>query len=187
MRAARRSLTGTYRNQYLRLATSIVAFFAVPAVNVSFDTLAFDQSRAQQCQYNLPKPTDTGWNTTFSSLAGKSAQMPMWWALMHALSKGLTNGAVATNSPAGLIYGKYAWKLATPRSTTRYWLRKLATLRTIAMDPPCQIIHRQRIRAQGNDPRFAQELSWIGSHYLLNTSRLLRHGLLQNSKGIMAL
>ncbi|HHH9646127.1 TPA: conjugal transfer protein TraG N-terminal domain-containing protein, partial [Pseudomonas aeruginosa] len=67
----------------------------IPVVNVSFDTIEFDQARAQQCQYNLPAPADTGWSTSFSSLAGKSAQMPLWWAMMHALSKGFTAGAVA--------------------------------------------------------------------------------------------
>lgn len=62
---------------------------------MSFDTIEFDQTRAQQCQYNLPAPADTGWSSSFSSLAGKSAQMPLWWAMMHALSKGFTSGAIA--------------------------------------------------------------------------------------------
>ncbi|MFU6554875.1 conjugal transfer protein TraG N-terminal domain-containing protein, partial [Pseudomonas aeruginosa] len=73
----------------------VVALAGIPVVNVSFDTIEFDQTRAQQCQYNLPAPADTGWSSSFSSLAGKSAQMPLWWAMMHALSKGFTAGAVA--------------------------------------------------------------------------------------------
>ncbi|MGV8248502.1 conjugal transfer protein TraG N-terminal domain-containing protein, partial [Pseudomonas aeruginosa] len=71
------------------------AVAGISVVNVRFDTIEFDQARAQQCQYNLPAPADTGWSTSFSSLAGKSAQMPLWWAMMHALSKGFTAGAVA--------------------------------------------------------------------------------------------
>ncbi|HHN3385082.1 TPA: conjugal transfer protein TraG N-terminal domain-containing protein, partial [Pseudomonas aeruginosa] len=73
----------------------VVALAGIPVVNVSFDTIEFDQARAQQCQYNLPAPADTGWSSSFSSLAGKSAQMPLWWAMMHALSKGFTSGAIA--------------------------------------------------------------------------------------------
>ena len=61
----------------------VVALAGIPVVNVSFDTIEFDQTRAQQCQYNLPAPADTGWSSSFSSLAGKSAQMPLWWAMMH--------------------------------------------------------------------------------------------------------
>ncbi|MDF5807276.1 hypothetical protein P4123_02570 [Pseudomonas aeruginosa] len=55
----------------------------------------------QQCQYNLPAPADTGWSSSFSSLAGKCAQMPLWWAMMHALSKGFTSGAIAA-IPCGI-------------------------------------------------------------------------------------
>lgn len=40
----------------------VVALAGIPVVNVSFDTIEFDQARAQQCQYNLPAPADTGWS-----------------------------------------------------------------------------------------------------------------------------
>lgn len=73
----------------------VVSLCAVPAISVGFDTLQFDQSRGKQCQVLTPTPSETGWNTTFSSLAGKSAKVPVWWALVHALSKGLNSGAVA--------------------------------------------------------------------------------------------
>lgn len=149
----------------------VVAFFAVPAVNVSFDTLAFDQSRAQQCQYNLPKPTDTGWNTTFSSLAGKSAQMPMWWALMHALSKGLTNGAVAA-IPCGTDLRQVRMEVSNTKINNPLLAQEIGDFTHDCYGPSrARLFMRQpELGAQGNDPRFAQELSWIGSHYLLNTS-----------------
>ena len=56
----------------------VVSLCAVPAISVGFDTLQFDQTRGKQCQVLTPAPSETGWNTTFSSLAGKSAKVPVW-------------------------------------------------------------------------------------------------------------
>ncbi|KAI3487367.1 hypothetical protein L1887_48743 [Cichorium endivia] len=149
----------------------VVAFFAVPAVNVSFDTLAFDQSRAQQCQYNLPKPADTGWNTTFSSLAGKSAQMPMWWAFMHALSKGLTNGAVAA-IPCGTDLRQVRMEVNNTKINNPLLAQEIGDFTHDCYGPSrARLFMRQPdMGTKANDPQFLQDLSWIGSHFLLNTS-----------------
>ncbi|NNA97456.1 conjugal transfer protein TraG N-terminal domain-containing protein [Pseudomonas gessardii] len=149
----------------------VVAFFAVPAVNVSFDTLAFDQSRAQQCQYNLPKPSDTGWNTTFSSLAGKSAQMPMWWAFMHALSKGLTSGAVAA-IPCGTDLRQMRMDVDNTKINNPLLAQEIGDFTHDCYGPSrARLFMRQPdLGTKANDPQFLQDLSWIGSHFLLNTS-----------------
>ena len=72
----------------------MVALAGIPVVNVSFDTIEFDQARAQQCQYNLPAPADTGWSSSFSSLAGKSADAALVGDDARPV-KGFTAGAVA--------------------------------------------------------------------------------------------
>ncbi len=61
----------------------VVLMCAIPLVSVGFDTLAFDQQRAKQCQVMTPAPSETGWSTTFSSLAGKSARIPVWCSAVH--------------------------------------------------------------------------------------------------------
>src|SRR3546814_3761036 len=41
------------------------------------------------------QPSDTGWSQSFTTLNDQSAKVPVWWAFMHALSRGLTSASVA--------------------------------------------------------------------------------------------
>lgn len=69
----------------------------VPLINVSLSTLTYDTSRAKTCGTWTPKaPDDSGYSTIISSLNGQTAEAPLWWALIHRLSKGITQAAVAT-------------------------------------------------------------------------------------------
>ncbi|EGH25607.1 hypothetical protein PSYMO_30982, partial [Pseudomonas amygdali pv. mori str. 301020] len=47
-------------------AILVIIVCCMPLVTVSIDTLRFDRSRSEQCQYSVPNPADTGWNTSFS-------------------------------------------------------------------------------------------------------------------------
>ncbi|HGY8216038.1 TPA: conjugal transfer protein TraG N-terminal domain-containing protein, partial [Escherichia coli] len=69
----------------------------VPLVQVTLDTLKFDRSRAQTCGVWTPKaPGDTGYQGIISSLGDKTAAAPIWWVVVHKLSKGVTQAAVAS-------------------------------------------------------------------------------------------
>nr|WP_218179632.1 conjugal transfer protein TraG N-terminal domain-containing protein [Pseudomonas gingeri] len=149
----------------------VVALCGVPAVNVSFDTLQFDQTRAQQCQYNLPAPTDTGWNTSFSSLAGKSAQMPVWWAFMHALSKAFTNGAVAA-IPCGTDLRQMRMEVDSSRINNPLLAQEVADFTHDCYGPSrARLFMRQPdLGSAASKSDTLQDLSWIGSHFFLNTA-----------------
>ena len=149
----------------------VVALCGVPAVNVSFDTLAFDQSRAQQCQYNLPAPGDTGWNTSFSSLAGKSAQMPVWWAFMHALSKAVTSGSVAA-IPCGTDLRQMRMAIDQTRINNPLLAQEVADFTHDCYGPSrARLFMRSPdVVAVNNKTDALSDLSWIGSRYLLNTA-----------------
>lgn len=149
----------------------VVAFCGVPAVNVSFDTLAFDQSRSQQCQYNLPAPTETGWNTTFSSLAGKSAEMPMWWAFMHSMSKALTSGAVAA-IPCGTDLRQMRMEIDRTRINNPLLAQEVADFTHDCYGPSrARLFMRSpEVVADKNTTDILADLSWIGSRHLLNSA-----------------
>ncbi|WP_296180322.1 conjugal transfer protein TraG N-terminal domain-containing protein [Pseudomonas sp. UBA1879] len=149
----------------------VVALCGVPAVRVSFDTLQFDQARAQQCQYQLPSPTETGWNTSFSSLAGKSAQMPVWWAFMHALSKGLTNGAVAS-IPCGTDLRQMRMDVDASRISNPLLAQEIADFTHDCYGPSrARLFMRQPdLGSAANHNIMLKDLNWIGSHTFLNTS-----------------
>ncbi len=75
----------------------------VPLVQVTLDTLKFDRSRAQTCGVWTPKaPGDTGYSGVISSPGDRTAAAPVWWVVVHKLSKGVTQAAVASIPlPAG--------------------------------------------------------------------------------------
>ncbi|WP_166798906.1 conjugal transfer protein TraG N-terminal domain-containing protein, partial [Pseudomonas aeruginosa] len=148
----------------------VVAFAGIPFIPVSFDTLQFDQTRAQQCQYNLPAPADTGWSTSFSSLAGKSAHMPIWWAMMHALSKGFTAAAVAS-IPCGADLRQMRMEVDNTRINNPLLAQEVADFSRDCYGPSrARLFMRQPdLGSVAEDNKALQDLNWIGSRYLLNT------------------
>ncbi|WP_143706575.1 conjugal transfer protein TraG N-terminal domain-containing protein, partial [Xenorhabdus innexi] len=75
----------------------VMVFCCVPLVSVSLTTLQYDPSRAKSCGTWTPAaPDKSGYAPVMSSLNNQTAAVPVWWAVVHRLSKGLTQAAVAT-------------------------------------------------------------------------------------------
>ncbi|WOY02039.1 conjugal transfer protein TraG N-terminal domain-containing protein [Dickeya fangzhongdai] len=69
----------------------------VPLINVSLSAIEYDASRAKTCGTWTPKaPDESGYSGVVSSLNDQTAAVPVWWAVVHRLSKGITQAAVAT-------------------------------------------------------------------------------------------
>lgn len=88
-------LASTRIESRLWLATAVIMFAGMPFINLDLSTLKFDESRSEQCQYQVPAPADTGWGRSFTSLNNQSAQVPVWWFFVHSVSKAVTGAAVA--------------------------------------------------------------------------------------------
>src|SRR5690606_6332136 len=78
------------------VAIVVILFAGIPFIPVDLGTLQFDRSRTQQCQVNVPEPSETNWSTSFTTLNNQSAHVPVWWFFMHAISKAVTGAAVAS-------------------------------------------------------------------------------------------
>ncbi|MCC8381410.1 conjugal transfer protein TraG N-terminal domain-containing protein [Xenorhabdus sp. PB30.3] len=75
----------------------VMVVCCVPLVNVSLTTLQYDTSRAKNCGTWTPTaPDKSGYAPVMSSLNNQTAAVPLWWAVVHRLSKGLTQAAVAS-------------------------------------------------------------------------------------------
>ncbi len=75
----------------------VILFCCVPLMEVSVSTLQFDTSRAKTCGSWTPvKPEESGYSGVVSSLDNQTAKIPLWWMLVHKLSKGVTQAAVAS-------------------------------------------------------------------------------------------
>ncbi len=97
-----KGILSAYRIETRVWVAVIVLFFTVlPLITVDFSTIQFNTARSMQCQAFLPEgagtkePEDTAYGASFSTLNGQSAKMPVWWFMMHAISRSVTSSAIA--------------------------------------------------------------------------------------------
>ncbi|MCS7755336.1 conjugal transfer protein TraG N-terminal domain-containing protein, partial [Pseudomonas aeruginosa] len=102
--------------------------------------------------------------------AGKSAQMPLWWAMMHALSKGFTAGAVAA-IPCGTDLRQMRMEVDNTRVNNPLLAQEIADFSRDCYGPSrARLFMRQPdLGSVGEDNKALQDLNWIGSRFLLNT------------------
>jgi len=78
------------------VAIVVILFAGIPFIDIDISTIKFNPSRSVQCQVDVPKPEDTGWSNSFTSINNQTAKVPIWWFLIHSMSKGVTSSAVAS-------------------------------------------------------------------------------------------
>ncbi|MDO7891984.1 conjugal transfer protein TraG N-terminal domain-containing protein, partial [Pseudomonas aeruginosa] len=102
--------------------------------------------------------------------AGKSAQMPLWWAMMHALSKGFTAGAVAA-IPCGTDLRQMRMEVDNTRVNNPLLAQEIADFSRDCYGPSrARLFMRQPdLGSIAEDNKALQDLNWIGSRFLLNT------------------
>lgn len=151
---------------FVALVVIMLGLMPLPNANVSFSTIQYDQTRSKQCQVDVPKPDGTGWGTSFSTLNGKSAQVPVWWMVVHALSKGMAAGAVAS-IPCGQDLQQLRMEVNAERIDNPLLAQEVA-------DFTNDCYARARAKLFMTQPTLTDkqylDVSWIGSKYFLSTS-----------------
>ncbi|MDH4846059.1 conjugal transfer protein TraG, partial [Pseudomonas sp. BN505] len=74
----------------------VILFGCMPFFPLNLSSVTFDGAASQRCGVSMAKPADTAWGTTFNTIGEKSANVPVWWYLVHAMSKGITAAATAS-------------------------------------------------------------------------------------------
>ncbi|MFJ5299187.1 conjugal transfer protein TraG N-terminal domain-containing protein [Pseudomonas sp. NPDC088368] len=147
-------------------AIFVIMLACMPLATVSFDTITFDRTRSEQCQYSLPAPTDTGWNTSFSTLNGRSATVPVWWLVVHGLSKAMTAASVAS-IPCGVDLQQVRMDVNSTRINNPLLAQEVA-------DFTNDCYGRARAKLFMTQPALTNDqlndVNWIGSHFFLQTS-----------------
>jgi len=77
------------------VAYLVIIFACVPLLPVNIGQLRFDGQRSQECGLSVAAPEKTAWGDGFASIGNKTAKVPVWWVLVHVLSKGITASATA--------------------------------------------------------------------------------------------
>ncbi|MDD2127025.1 conjugal transfer protein TraG N-terminal domain-containing protein [Pseudomonas monteilii] len=146
------------------VAIVVILFAGVPFIDVDFDTLRFDRSRSVQCQVNVPLPSETGWSQSFSTLNNQSAQVPIWWAFMHTISRAITAASVAA-IPCGTDLRQIRMEVDATRIDDPLLAQEVADFTHQCYGPA-------RAKLFMNRPNLSNEqmhdVSWIGSQYFLD-------------------
>lgn len=154
-------LASTRIESRLWLATAVIMFAGMPFIHLDLSTLQFDESRSEQCQYQVPAPADTGWGRSFTSLNNQSAQVPVWWFFVHSISKAVTGAAVAA-IPCGTDLRQMRMQVNNTRLHDPVLAQEVADFTN-----DCYGYSRAKLFM--NRPNLTDELTndinWIGSTY----------------------
>ncbi len=157
------ALTWVETRVYTMIFVSMFAL--IPMVPIQLGVIQIDQSRSEQCGRSFVQPANTGWGQTFSSLNGQSARVPIWWFLVHTLSKGLTTAAVAS-IPCGTELRQAQIAVDELRLDDPYLRQEVgdfvrdcyANSRVALFDDRPSLTEAQKV-----------DVGWIGSQYFMST------------------
>lgn len=140
----------------------VILFCCVPLMEVSVSTLQFDTSRAKTCGSWTPvKPEESGYSGVVSSLDNQTAKIPLWWMLVHKLSKGVTQAAVASiPCRPDLRQVRFEVQHSNIKNPAL-----AAALQDFTDDCYSRALYDWKAKDQGKtqDGQILQDITWIGS------------------------
>ncbi|OLY75696.1 conjugal transfer protein TraG [Pseudomonas sp. ATCC PTA-122608] len=154
-------LASTRIESRLWMATAVIMFAGMPFIHLDLSTMQFDDSRSQQCQYQVPAPEDTGWGRSFTSLNNQSAQVPVWWFFVHSMSKAITGAAVAA-IPCGSDLRQMRMQVNNTRLHDPVLAQEVADFTN-----DCYGYSRAKLfmNRPNLDDELTNDINWIGSRY----------------------
>jgi len=148
------------------VAIIVIMFAGIPFIDVDLNTIEFDSTRSTQCQVSVPKPEDTRWSNSFTTLNNQSAKVPIWWFFMHSISKAITGGSIAA-IPCGTDLRQIRMDIDATRIDDPILAQEVADFSNNCYGPA-------RAKLFMNRPNLSDEqmddINWIGSKHFLNTS-----------------
>ena len=149
----------------LWLAFVVLMFGCTPMVPISLTSMAFDDQASQRCGVSVAQPAETAWGATFNTIGDQSANVPVWWFLVHTLSKGISAAGTAA-IPCKPDIRQIRMEIDESRIHDQFLLQEIA-------DFTRDCYGRSRSRLFTRQPVLTREqnhdVSWIGSSYLLET------------------
>lgn len=137
----------------------------IPLMPIQLGVIQLDEARSKQCGRSVVQAADTAWGQTFSSLNGQSARVPIWWYLVHTLSKGITAAAVA-EIPCGIELRQAQIAIDEIRLDDPY-------LRQEVGDFVRDCYANARVALYDERPELTEEqktdTGWIGSSFFMTT------------------
>ena len=149
----------------LWLAYLVLMFACAPLLPLNLTSLRLDAQASQRCGISVARPNETAWGVTFDTLGDQSANVPVWWYLVHTLSKGVTAAGTAA-IPCAPDIRQIRMDIDETRIHDQVLLQEVA-------DFTKDCYGRSRARLFSQRPVLSKEedfdTSWIGSQLFLYT------------------
>jgi hypothetical protein len=152
--------------QVLYVAFVVIMFCAMPFQDIDVSVMKFDQTRSRQCGINVPKPEDSGYGALLADFNGQVAKVPMWWYLVHNLSKGVTHASIAS-IPCGKDLRRLRFEVQHTQMVD-------PVIRQEVQEFASQCYSKAYFRLKSTNSRLTDatinSVGWIGSSYFMNTA-----------------
>ena len=148
------------------VAFVVILFCAIPVQPLDIQSMQFDKARSKQCGVNIASPENTGYGALVNDFDGQTAAVPMWWYLVHSLSKGVTQASVAS-IPCGENLRQLRFEVQHTQIQDPVILGEI---QEFASQCYSRAYYRLKaLNSQLSDKTIAS-VGWIGSSYFLNTA-----------------
>lgn len=144
----------------------VILFCGIPVMPIDLNTISFDTTRAKECGVSLPDPGKTGYKSFINEMDGKTAKVPLWWMLVHKMSKGVTRAAVAT-IPCGTDVRQVRFDIQHTQIKDPVLTDEL---QAFANDCYARSLYRLKSSNTKLDGSVADDVNWIGASTFLNNS-----------------
>jgi hypothetical protein len=144
----------------------VMLFCCIPLLPVDISAIKFDTSRAKQCGVSVPAPQNSGYKGLVNDFDGQTAQVPLWWYMLHMMSKGTTQ-AMVSSIPCGTQLRQMRFDVQNSK------LRDPVLLQEV-QDFANQCYSRAYFKLKNSNSKLSDAtinaVGWIGSSYFLDTS-----------------
>lgn len=158
------ALTVAWMENVVYVAIIVIMFTCVPLLNVDITEMKFDVTRSKQCNISLAQPEDTGYKPLINEVSGKTAAVPVWWYLVHTLSKGLVNAATAS-LPCQPDLRQIRFEVQHTRLSDPVLAQELQDFVQECYAPS---LARLKQHATSLSQTESDDIAWIGSSYFLS-------------------
>lgn len=148
------------------VAVVVVMFAGIPFIDVDLNRMQYDDARSLQCGVSVPQPSDTGWSQSFTTLNDQSAKVPVWWAFVHALSRGITSASVAA-IPCGTELRQMRMELDATRIDDPVLAQEISDFSHDCYGPARAKLFMNRPEL---DEAQMHDVTWIGSRYFMDSA-----------------
>lgn len=157
-------LTLAWMENTVYTALIVIMFTCVPLLNIDITQMKYDAKRSEQCNFYAPaKPEESGYAPLLNDVSGQTAAVPLWWYLVHVVSKGLISAATAS-LPCQPDLRQLRFEVQHTRISDPVLGQEL---QDFVME--CYAPSLARLKQQGTLLSYAdiQDVSWIGSRWFL--------------------